>query len=181
MTMTKILASTLINFCLMSLGATGALALTIGSKDLTPNKTIGNNFVYSGMGCAGQNVSPEIHWSGAPQDTKSFAVTVYDPDAPTGSGFWHWVVYNIPATTTSLEQGWKSGDGKGTVAINDFGVAEYGGPCPPPGKVHHYIFTVHALKTDKIDLPAGATNAIARFMIEGATLQKGNFKALYGR
>jgi len=158
-----------------------AMALTVGSKDIVPNKTIADEFIYSGMGCNGKNISPEIHWSGAPRETKSFAVTMYDPAAPTGSGFWHWIVYNIPASTQSLEKGWKSSGVNGVEVTSDFGIPQYGGPCPPPGKPHPYIFTIHALNTEKIELPAGATNAFARFMIEGATIKAANFKAFYGR
>jgi Raf kinase inhibitor-like YbhB/YbcL family protein len=166
---------------IFALSAASAQALIVESKDITANKTIGNEFIYSGMGCTGKNTSPELHWSGAPKDTKSFAVTVYDPDAPTGSGFWHWVVYNIPANTFSLPKGWKSTGVNGVEITSDFGVPQYGGPCPPPGKPHSYIFTVHALKTEKIDLPPGATNAFARFMIEGSSIQKGTITATYGR
>src|SRR3954465_14424129 len=116
------------------------------------------------MGAGGQNVSPQLSWSGAPAGTKSFALTLYDPDAPTGSGWWHWVVYDIPATATELPQG--AGSGKaplpaGTVqGKTDFGAAGYGGAGPPPGdKPHRYVFTVYALKVDKLDLPADASPA----------------------
>jgi Raf kinase inhibitor-like YbhB/YbcL family protein len=156
-------------------------AFEVHSNDVADKSTITNDFVFQGMGCNGGNKSPEIHWSGAPKGTKSFAVTVYDPTAPTGSGFWHWIVANVPAGTTSLQQGWKS-SGEGAVEIvNDFGTTAYGGPCPPQGKKDTYVFTVHALKTEKIDFPAGVTNAVARFMIEGATIKKAQFKAFYSR
>ena len=158
-----------------------AVAFELKSKDVAANSTISQEFVFQGMGCNGANKSPELHWSGAPKETKSFAVTVYDPTAPTGSGFWHWVVINIPAKTTSMEKAWSSA-GTGALEIaSDFGTPNYGGPCPPPGKPHTYIFTVHALNTEKIDLPSGATNAFARFMIEGATIKKAKFTANYGR
>ena len=156
-------------------------ALTIGSNDIAAGKTISNEYVFNGMGCSGKNISPEVHWADAPKETKSFALTVYDPAAPTGSGFWHWIVYNIPATSKGFEKGWKSSAETGTEIANDYGIAHFGGPCPPPGKPHPYIFTIHALNTEKLDLPAGATNAVARFMIEGATIKKENFKAYYGR
>ena len=168
-------------FLILFLSESG-FCMELNSNDLKPNGKIPEDFVYQGMGCTGKNLSPELHWTGAPKGTKSFAVTVYDPDAPTGSGFWHWVVINIPPSVTSLKQGWKSTETPGVIEIpSDFGAASYGGPCPPPGKPHHYKFSVHALKTDKLDLPAGASNAFARFMIEGATLSKGTFTALYGR
>ena len=139
------------------------------------------------MGCTGKNVSPSLMWYGAPAGTKSFALTMYDPDAPTGSGWWHWVVYNIPASATSLAAG--AGDASkkllpaGAVQGNtDFGAPGYGGPCPPAGdKPHHYIFTLYALKTDKLDLPAGATAAYVGFNIHANELGKATFTALYGR
>jgi len=157
-------------------------AFELKSADLKPNGKIPPEFVFNGMGCTGENLSPELHWTGAPKDTKSFAITVYDPDAPTGSGFWHWIAYGFSPSTTSLKKGWRpiAGDGI-TQAATDYGAPGYNGPCPPPGKPHHYIFTVYALKTDKIEVPAGAPNAIARFMIMGNVISKASFTALYGK
>jgi len=112
---------------------------------------------------------------------------VYDPDAPTGSGWWHWVVYNIPASASELPEGAGGADGKGMPAgaaqgRTDFGAPGFGGACPPPGdKPHRYIFTVYALKTDKIDVPADATAALVGFMINANKLGKASFEAKYGR
>jgi Raf kinase inhibitor-like YbhB/YbcL family protein len=172
---------TLLSVSSLLLASSAAHAFKLESKDLKSGGKIGNDFVFNGMDCKGKNISPELHWSDAPKDTKSFAVTVYDPDAPTGSGWWHWIVTGIPASTTSLEQGWKSTGTNGTEVVSDFGMATYGGPCPPPGKPHHYIFTVHALKTDKIEVPAGSSHAMVRFMIGASTIEKATLKALYGR
>lgn len=155
------------------------MALTVESDDLRPAKMISNKFVFNGFGCSGKNQSPDIRWSGLPAGTKSVAVTVYDPSAPTGSGFWHWVVVNIPATTKGLEAGWKNEGSGGTAIINDYGSAEYGGPCPPEGSAHTYVFTVHALKIDKIG--TDVTNAVARFMIEANTIEKSQLLVSYGR
>jgi Raf kinase inhibitor-like YbhB/YbcL family protein len=177
----KILASLAFIFLTVQTTSSLAAAFDLKSKDITPGSKIKNDFIFNGMDCKGDNKSPELHWSGAPKGTKSFAVTLYDPDAPTGSGFWHWVIINIPATQTSLPQSWKTSGTDGTEITSDFGMTTYGGPCPPPGKPHRYIFTVHALKTDKIDLPAGGTNAFARFMVEGSTIKKAQLKASYGR
>ena len=160
---------------------------SITSADIKPNTTISNKHVFSGFGCLGENISPELSWSNAPKDTKSFAVTVYDPDAPTGSGWWHYVAINIPATYSQLpanfasENKFKIKDGINQIG-NDFGVRNFGGPCPPQGsKNHHYIFTIHALKVEKLDVPETSTAALAGFMINQNRLAKASFTALYKR
>ena len=161
------------------------LALT--SPDIHEGGKIASAQVFNGMGCTGSNTSPALRWTGAPAGTKSFAITAYDPDAPTGSGWWHWVVYNIPATTSQLAAG--AGDPKthllpaGAVQGNtDFGSPGYGGPCPPAGdKPHHYHFTLYALDIDKLDIPAGATAAYVGFNLHGHTLAKTTLTGLYGR
>jgi Raf kinase inhibitor-like YbhB/YbcL family protein len=178
--MTKILLNSFA-LILLAISSQALAAFDLKSNDIKADSKIQNEFVFNGMDCKGDNKSPELHWSNPPAGTKSFAVTIYDPDAPTGSGFWHWVIINIPATQTSLPKAWKASGSDGTEITSDFGMSTYGGPCPPPGKPHHYIFTVHALKTDKIDLPAGATNAFARFMIEGSSIKKAVLRATYGR
>jgi Raf kinase inhibitor-like YbhB/YbcL family protein len=126
-------------------------------------------------------------WSAAPAGTKSFAVTVYDPDAPTGSGWWHWLVINLPADVNVLKAdagaigGANLPKGASHVRI-DYGVAGWGGMCPPSGdKPHRYIFTVHALKTNKLEIPADATAALAGYMINANALAKASFTATYGR
>jgi Raf kinase inhibitor-like YbhB/YbcL family protein len=162
-------------------------AFTLTSTDVKAGATLTAQQVFNGMGCTGQNISPELSWKGAPAGTKSFAITTYDPDAPTGSGWWHWMVYNIPATTTSLAAG--AGDkarkllpAGAAEGPTDFGTPGWGGPCPPAGdKPHHYIFTVYALKTDKLDIPANATSAMVGFNLTGNLLGKASFTALYGR
>ena len=164
----------------------GAAHFRVTSADLKANSTIPLHNVFNGMGCTGENVSPALQWTGAPAGTKSFAVTVYDPDAPTGSGFWHWVVYNIPATTTSLAAGAGGSSGSlpdgATQGITDFGQPGYGGPCPPvKDRPHRYIFTVFALKVDHLDLPASATPAYVGFNLYGNMLAKTSFTAKYGR
>jgi Raf kinase inhibitor-like YbhB/YbcL family protein len=164
-----------------------AAAFKLESPDIKSGGMIDKKFEFSGFGCSGENKSPALKWSGAPKDAKSFAVTVYDPDAPTGSGWWHWSVINIPATVTELkpDAGNVSGAnlpaGAKHVRI-DYGVAGWGGTCPPPGdKPHRYIFTVHALKVDKLDIPADATAALAGFMINANSVGKASFTAKYGR
>ncbi len=117
------------------------------------------------FGCSGGNVSPRIVWSGEPAGTKSFVVTVYDPDAPTGSGWWHWVVKDIPASAHELAKGTTDGNlPRGAVQVTgDAGVAGYTGPCPPQGEDHHYIVTVWALKTDRLNVPPNASPAMVGF------------------
>lgn len=157
----------------------------LSSIDAHPGQQMAAAQVFNGMGCTGRNISPELSWTGAPAATRSFAITVYDPDAPTGSGWWHWVVYNIPARTmklaagagaansTSLPAGAKQGN-------TDFGAAAYGGPCPPKGDApHHYIFTVYALDAANLDIPASATAAYVGFNLHAHTIAKASFTALY--
>jgi Raf kinase inhibitor-like YbhB/YbcL family protein len=158
------------------------------SPDVVSGKPIAAKFIYNGFGCTGQNVSPAIMWKSPPAGTKSFAVMVHDPDAPTGgAGFWHWIVIDIPAGTAFIAQGAGTADGKrlpaGSRQINtDFGAPGWGGPCPPAGdKPHRYNFTVYALKVDKLDLPATATASLTGFMVNANALGKATFTANFGR
>lgn len=135
-------------------------------------------------GCGGKNVAPPLAWSGAPSDTKSYAITCFDPDAPTGSGYWHWVVANLPATVTSLEPGEGNNDmpAGGVSGYSDFGMTSYAGPCPPKGHGdHRYIFTVYALDVDKIDGASDeTTGATLVFMMRGHVLATGSITGLFG-
>jgi Raf kinase inhibitor-like YbhB/YbcL family protein len=172
---------------LLLAGYASAVPMTLRSAEVKPNATVGEPHVYKGFGCNGGNASPSLVWKDAPAGAKSFAVTVYDPDAPTGSGWWHWVVFNLPANTTSLPLG--AGDPSGSKlpqgavqARTDYGTPGYGGPCPPPGdKAHRYIFTVYALKVDKLDLDANASPAMVGFMIHANKLAKAQFIGRYAR
>ncbi|HVB58615.1 MAG TPA: YbhB/YbcL family Raf kinase inhibitor-like protein [Candidatus Acidoferrales bacterium] len=147
----------------------------VSSPSISSNGPIPEKHYWNDFGCTGGNISPGLKWSGAPKETKSFAITVYDSDAPTGSGFWHWVAYNFPANVTSLEEGAASLGNlpAGVVEGNtDLGKPGWFGPCPPPGRVHHYHFTVHALKTEKLELPSNATAAFVGFMLWQNTIAK---------
>lgn len=144
---------------------------------------IPETMVYNGFGHTGANRSPDLQWSGAPAGTKGFAITCFDPDAPTTVGFWHWLLFNVPASTTSLAAG--AGTlGKnppGTVmGYTDMSVSEYVGPAPPPGGVHKYEFNVYALDVERFDLGSGATGALIMFNINFHTLGKGTLTGLYG-
>jgi Raf kinase inhibitor-like YbhB/YbcL family protein len=170
--------------CALSAQAAG---FVLSSPTIKPGGTLTDAQVFNSFGCTGKNISPALKWSGAPKGTKSFAVTVYDPDAPTGSGWWHWVVYNIPGTASELPEGAGAADGKGLPAGSvqgrtDFGAPGFGGACPPSGdKPHRYIFTVHALKADKLDIPPDGSAALVGFMINANRLGKASFTAKYGR
>ena len=177
-----------------------AVPFVLTSSDLASG-TFDNKYILNGFGCTGGNVSPALQWSGVPAGTKSLALQMYDPDAPTGSGFWHWAVYNIPPTTTSLAQGsgnsaasLPSGAFGGTTEFFDTGATggngNYGGPCPPTGdKPHRYIFTLYALAVDKLEVAGGVpktgTAGLYGFVLNKgvgpALLAKTSFTATYGR
>ncbi len=165
--------------------AGGANAMSLTSPDLKPGGKIADEQVFNGWDCKGQNVSPALAWTGAPKGTKSFAVSIYDPDAPTGSGFWHWWVANLPPDTTGLPKGAGAGTGLPAGALqsrNDFSQVGYGGPCPPPGKPHHYQITVYALDVDKLpDAGPDASPAVFGFDAHAHTLAKATLTGLYGR
>jgi hypothetical protein len=159
---------------------------TVSSPDMANGLAAAAQFANApAMGCTGGNVSPHVVWSGAPAGTKSLVVTMYDPDAPTGSGWWHWAVANIPAGTTELVGGAGTDASKlpaGAVQINtDAGRPGYGGPCPPVGQTHRYVITVTALKVDKLELPPFATPAMLSFMTLPHRLGQATFTAKGGR
>jgi Raf kinase inhibitor-like YbhB/YbcL family protein len=166
-----------------------ASKFSLTSPTIKNGATLTLDQVFKGFGCEGNNKSPALEWTGAPAGTKSFAVTVYDQDAPTGSGWWHWVMFNIPATVTKLEE--DAGNiaamkaPKGVVqSRTDFGIPGFGGACPPVGsakKPHRYTFTVHALKTEKLDLDATATGALVGYMLNANKLATTSLTAKYGR
>lgn len=140
---------------------------------------------FNGFGCSGQNISPELHWSNPPKGTKSFAVTVYDPDAPTGSGWWHWLIVNIPADTQTIaaDASAKKTLPKGALeTMTDYGFAGFGGACPPKGdKAHRYVFTVHALDVESLPVKAESNSAVVGFMINKHTIQKASLISYYQR
>jgi len=175
-------------------------AFTLSSPDLSSGN-FDNQFVLNGFGCKGGNVSPALRWSNVPAGTKSFALQVYDPDAPTGSGFWHWAVYNIPADANGMARG--AGNSSATLPAGAFGGntdfvdtgatggnGNYGGPCPPVGdQPHRYIFTLFALAVPQVEVAAGVpktgTAGLYGFVLNkgvgAALLGKASFTATYGR
>lgn len=164
--------------------ATSAFAqtFTLKSKDIGGQAT--QKEFFNGFGCTGANISPQLSWENAPAGTQAFAVTMYDKDAPTGSGFWHWVIFNIPGNVNELVAG--AGDVTKTLAPKgsiqsgtDFGKKGYGGPCPPPGAPHEYLITVYALKS-KIELDQNAPAALVGFNLNGNALGKASI-VMYGQ
>ena len=141
--------------------------------------------VLSGFGCDGQNRSPELVWSGAPSETKSFIVTAYDPDAPTGSGLWHWSAFNIPPSVVRLDEGAASAGGTmpagALQARNDFSHNQYDGACPPKGSTHHYLVTVFAMPMDSLPLDATASSAMVGFFANTGSLARASVVVTYGR
>lgn len=174
--------------CFLFVAMNGAFAqgtFTLGSKTLGGQATKTEEF--NGFGCSGKNQSPELFWKNAPEGTKSFAITVYDPDAPTGSGWWHWVVFDLPANSQELVA--NAGNPmlnllpQGAIqSMTDYGMTGYGGPCPPEGHgSHEYIITVYALKTAKLGLDAKANPATVGYYLWNNTLAKASIVMYYQR
>ena len=178
----------------LALGATGVQAaqaqnMSLQSEEISDGSTIKDEQVANVFGCKGGNKSPSLSWSDAPSEAKSFAITVYDPDAPTGSGFWHWVVFNIPAVTRAIPK--NAGNVKAKLmpkgaiqSRTDFGTDGYGGPCPPQGdKPHHYIFTVYAVDEDKLQFARdhNVSAAVVGFELHFHSKAKASLTATYGR
>lgn len=156
---------------------------TLTSDDVGGQATLRQ--VFNGFGCTGENISPQLAWSNAPEGTKSFAVTMYDKDAPTGSGWWHWLAFDLPADTKELPSGagtpGRTGLPAGTVqSRTDYGVPGYGGPCPPPGHgPHQYVVTVYALRSEKTGLDATATPAVVGYTLNSLTLARASIVFYY--
>jgi Raf kinase inhibitor-like YbhB/YbcL family protein len=163
-------------------GPSGNAALRVTSTSFEDDGTLAIRHVFKH--CGGENVSPQLSWSGAPGGTKSFAITCFDPDAPTGSGYWHWTAFNIPANVTSIAEGAAGDDGVGggQHGFTDFGFSGYAGPCPPPGDGdHRYIFTVYAL--DVPEVPGASdktTGATLVFSMRGHVLATGSITGRFG-
>ena len=162
-------------------------SLTLSSHDIAQGEFMTKAQEFNGFGCTGGDLSPHLKWSNAPKGTKSFAITAYDPDAPTGSGWWHWQVVNIPKNVTEIATGAGSTNKnvapQGSMQIdNDYGNKAFGGACPPSGHgVHHYRFTIHALSVEKLELPENASGALAGYMINANTIESNTIESLYKR
>ena len=157
--------------------------LTVSSTSIRHNNRLPEAHVFDGWGLTGGNLSPQLSWSGAPDGTKGYAVTCFDPDAPTPSGFWHWLLVGIPADVTGLDAGAGTADTAPTGAFpvaNDFGDKRYDGAAPPAGdRNHRYLFAVHALDTDDLGLDDTASAAVTAFTLGFHTLARGVISATY--
>ncbi|MBL4709885.1 MAG: YbhB/YbcL family Raf kinase inhibitor-like protein [Flavobacteriales bacterium] len=158
---------------------------TLSSKDLGGQVIKSQEF--NGFGCTGNNESPQLSWENAPEETKSFAITMYDPDAPTGSGWWHWLVFDIPSNVYELNSNignikLKLSPEGAIQSVTDYGIKGYGGPCPPEGHgLHQYIITVYALSTDKLGLDENTNAAVVGYYLSNNTIAKASIIAYYQR
>lgn len=160
--------------------------LVLMSPEYAAGDTLRAANLYYGFGCNGENISPHLKWSGAPEGTRSFALVMHDPDAPTGSGWWHWVVFNIPAAVTSLPEG--AGDPKNGLipeaiqSRTDFGSPGYGGACPPEGHgEHRYQFRIYALKVEQLPLDEKSPAAMVAYQINANKLAEAQLELKFGR
>ncbi|MFN9790453.1 MAG: YbhB/YbcL family Raf kinase inhibitor-like protein [Holosporales bacterium] len=171
----------LVVMMLVGAGAAHAAPFTVTSTTVQDGKHMPKTMEFSGFGCTGGNISPQLSWSNPPAATKSFAITVYDPDAPTSVGWWHWLVYNIPSQTRDIAAG--SIPPGSLEGYTDFGSVGFGGACPPIGdKPHRYIITVYALSVDRFDVPSAAmTGAKLRYLMRDVTVGQAVITGLYGR
>jgi len=176
-------ASPVLAVAAFALSAGAALAeLTLTSPAMTDGGTLPDAQVFNSFGCTGGNRSPALAWSGAPEGTKSYILTMFDPDAPTGSGWWHWTVVNIPADTTDLAEGASPAalPAGAVEGRTDFGAPGYGGACPPAGAApHRYVFSLYAMP-DTVPLDSGASGAMVGFYAGGA-LASATLTVTYGR
>jgi Raf kinase inhibitor-like YbhB/YbcL family protein len=184
----SLLLATLVMLC-AALGAADTppapATLSISSATWKEGQPIPMASAFHGWGLDGGNASPDLGWTGKPAGTKSLALTVFDPDAPTGIGFWHWVCFNIPGSADGVPAGAGAADQKLGPWINgltDYGKVGYNGPCPPKGdKPHHYIVTVYALDIDKLDLGSDTTPAMLKFFLRDHVLAQGTLTGTFQR
>lgn len=162
-------------------------AFEVVSKDVKAGKPMSRAQEYQGFDCNGGNTSPQLAWKDAPAGTRSFALTVHDPDVPSGSGWWHWLIFNIPADVRELPAG--AGDPASGLAPagsvqsrNDFGTHGYGGACPPKGEsAHHYQFKLFALDVERLEIGPDSSGALVGYLLNAHKLGVVELEALYKR
>lgn len=161
------------------------LTLEVKAPSLPASLVIPQKNAFSGFGCTGDNVSPSLTWSAGPEGTRSYLIMMYDPDAPTGVGFHHWWVANLPSNTNALAEGAGGPEGKlprGAVqGRNDYSTTHYGGPCPPKGRTHRYEFYVWALSVDSLPVEPQTSPVVVRFLLRDKALAVGRLTAKHGR
>ncbi|QMV13629.1 YbhB/YbcL family Raf kinase inhibitor-like protein [Vibrio spartinae] len=176
----KVITGTVLTLSLFAFGS--AQAFDITSQDIQEGHPMAKTFEYNQWGCNGGNQSPHLSWKDAPAGTKSFAITAYDPDAPTGSGFWHWIAFNIPASVKELPRGVNIKALGGNEVRIDYGTVGFGGACPPKGDgMHRYQFTIWALPTTKMELDENTQAAVVGFTLNRMALGKATLTATYTR
>lgn len=182
--MKRVLLLVLVLMGLQIFAGAARAEMVLRSDDIQDGGTLPMAQVFNSFGCEGGNMSPHLAWDGVPAAAKSLAVTVYDPDAPTGSGWWHWVAFNIPADVRALESG-ASGQAmpEGTVeSVTDYGATGFGGACPPVGDdPHRYIVTLHALDVDSLPIDEKASGAMVGYYLGAHGLDTATITATYGR
>lgn len=167
--MFKLNKAVLLALPLVSLGVSAA-DFSLSSQDVKEGENIQVKFLANDFGCTGDNLQPILTWSNPPAGTKSYAITFYDKDADTGSGFWHWMAINIPQNVNMLVRG--NPPSGMVVKANDTGKSQYLGPCPPVGEIHTYSYTIHALDTEKLEAPADSTAPLTGYFINKHTISK---------
>ncbi|MCM2973378.1 YbhB/YbcL family Raf kinase inhibitor-like protein [Larsenimonas suaedae] len=158
-------------------------AFTLTSPEFEEGGQLTDRHKFSGFGLGGENMSPALSWSGFPEDTKSFVLSCFDPDAPNMSGFWHWTIINLPPSVTSLEAnaGAEGALSSGFTLNNDYSYRGFGGAAPPPGDdPHRYVFVVHALDVKALDIPNDATPALATFALGANVIARATLTGYFG-
>ncbi|CAJ1890776.1 hypothetical protein PEKONANI_03531 [Aeromonas jandaei] len=167
-----------LSFIIIATPSAYASDFILKSSEVKNGENINKKFLADGFGCQGENVRPNLFWQNPPKGVKSYAISLYDKDADTGSGFWHWQLVDIPPASNSIGVDIPVG---AIVKANDTGADNYLGPCPPIGSVHTYTFTIHALNIDKLEAPANSTAPLTGYFINKHTIAKASLNLRVSR